>query len=483
MIFFLSRLALAQDSTSYSIEDALRRALETSEQVASAEAAVRAANGQGWAARSGFGPSAYATLNYTHTFESEYDYFNEEPFVVDDPDTTPTKTPKGGKVPPAEDAAFDPTLFFGQPDAWRADLIVTQPIIAPAAIAATRFAEASLDVAKLDLESARASATLSAAQAYFDAALADQLLSIGEATLGQVNTTFEHARLAKDLGRQSEFELLRAQVEVENQRVTLAQLRRGREQAYLQLAIALDLPEGSAIQLTSPLDAEALPEIGTMAQSVAGVPDTSTRIAVTRAQKSVRMAKDNVWIVRSQALPSLSASLDYQKVRYPDDPWIFDESDPEGTDDHPEGLPDEFYRPLHAWHTNFYVGATLTVPLFGFGRAFGENLSARAGVHQSEAGLQLTEQGAVADSRDAQLALETAQAQWDATAGTVQVAQRAYDIASVRFEEGVSTQSELADARILLQQALANRAQAARDLQLARIRLALLPALPLTGTP
>ncbi len=320
---------------------------------------------------------------------------------------------------------------------------MTQPIIAPSAIAATRFAEASLDVAKLDLESARASATLSAAQAYFDAALADQLFAIGEATLGQVTTTFDHAKLAKDLGRQSEFELLRAQVEVENQRVTVAQLRRGREQAYLQLAIALDVPEGTSIQLTSPLDAEALPDIGSVAQTVAGVHDSSTRLAVTRAEKSVRMSKDNVWMVRSQALPTLSASLDYQKVRYPDDPWIFDQPDAFGEGDHVgvgdiPPLPDEMYDELHAWHTNFYVGATLTVPLFGFGRAFGDNLTARSGVRQAEAGLELTEQGAVADSRDAQLALETAQAQWDATAGTVAVAQRAYDIGSVRFNEGVS---------------------------------------------
>ena len=43
----------------------------------------------------------------------------------------------------------------------------------------------------------------------------------------------------------------------------------------------------------------------------------------------------------------------------------------------------------------------------------------------------------------------------------------------------MSTQLELSDARLLLQQAQANRAQAARDLQVARARIALLPDLPL----
>jgi len=64
-------------------------------------------------------------------------------------------------------------------------------------------------------------------------------------------------------------------------------------------------------------------------------------------------------------------------------------------------------------------------------------------------------------------------------AGTIEQATRAYQIAEVRFQSGVSTQLELADARLQLQLAEANRAQAARDLQVARARVALLPDLPL----
>jgi hypothetical protein len=52
----------------------------------------------------------------------------------------------------------------------------------------------------------------------------------------------------------------------------------------------------------------------------------------------------------------------------------------------------------------------------------------------------------------------------------------------VRYKEGISTQIELNDARILLEQAVANRALAARNLQVARVKLALLPDLPLQAT-
>ena len=81
--------------------------------------------------------------------------------------------------------------------------------------------------------------------------------------------------------------------------------------------------------------------------------------------------------------------------------------------------------------------------------------------------------------RNARTTLAAAQASYDASTGTTQQAQRAYEIAQVRYREGISTQTELADSRLLLQQAQAQRAQAARTLQVARLRIALLRDLPL----
>jgi outer membrane protein TolC len=62
----------------------------------------------------------------------------------------------------------------------------------------------------------------------------------------------------------------------------------------------------------------------------------------------------------------------------------------------------------------------------------------------------------------------------------VEQAAKAYQIAELRYREGISTQTELLDSRIQLEQAQASRARAARDLQVAKVRLALLPALPIT---
>jgi outer membrane protein TolC len=108
-------------------------------------------------------------------------------------------------------------------------------------------------------------------------------------------------------------------------------------------------------------------------------------------------------------------------------------------------------------------------------------MSARADLEESRSFLEQAQKIATLDEESTRSDLVAARAAWDATAGTVQQASRAYEIAELRFREGLGTQLELSDSRLLLQQAQANRAQAARDYQLVRIRLALLPDLPLSA--
>jgi outer membrane protein TolC len=107
---------------------------------------------------------------------------------------------------------------------------------------------------------------------------------------------------------------------------------------------------------------------------------------------------------------------------------------------------------------------------------------ANANLQQAHLRLQQTKERAEVDARNADLQLASAVAAWEASAGTEEQAGRAYQIAEVRYREGLSTQTELNDSRIQLAQSQVTRAQAARDLQIARMRLALLPALPLDGT-
>jgi outer membrane protein len=125
------------------------------------------------------------------------------------------------------------------------------------------------------------------------------------------------------------------------------------------------------------------------------------------------------------------------------------------------------------------VSLGLQLPIFTGGRIGGEVRAARANLTEAELRLQQSRELAQVDARNAAIQMEAAEAGWQASAGTVEQAARAYAIAELRYREGISTQTELLDSRIQLQQAQASRARAARDLQIAKVRVLLLPSLPL----
>jgi outer membrane protein TolC len=162
--------------------------------------------------------------------------------------------------------------------------------------------------------------------------------------------------------------------------------------------------------------------------------------------------------VRGQRLPAIQLSTQYGRVAFPIG-----------------GFPD-----LNRFLTDWTVSVGATMPLFTGGRLKGEALVARADLAEARSRLQQTREFAALDAQLALAQLQEAEATWSASAGTAEQASKAYTIAEVRYREGISTQVELSESRLLLQQSQANRAQAARDLQVARVRLALLRDLPLS---
>ena len=131
--------------------------------------------------------------------------------------------------------------------------------------------------------------------------------------------------------------------------------------------------------------------------------------------------------------------------------------------------------------SDWNVSVSVSLPLFTGGRLSGERMAARADAEEARLRLAQTRELAALDSRTAASTLEAAEAAYAASAGTVEQAERAYAIAEIRQQEGISTQTELGDSRIQLEQARANRAQSARDLQVARMRVRLLRDLPIQG--
>jgi outer membrane protein len=462
--------ANAQLSGPLTLADAIRIASEQSESVDIARAGETRATADIRRAFSQRLPQVSFTGSYTRTLASEFSSAFEQTGPICDPFFLDTTRPLADRVAEIERAASCGSLVgggldfsnlpFGQRNIYQLGFTFSQAVWAGGRISAQqRQAALGRDAAVMTTELTQAQLALDVTRAFYDAALADRLVAIAESVYAQASAAYEQTRLAYEAGRQPEFELLRAQVERDNQRPTVLRRRADRDIAYTRLRQVLDLPEGAPLQLDVDLENPALPPPLPFAEAlaVARTDASAEPLSVRQAQAAVEIREAAAVVARAERLPSVSLNSSLAGVGYPSSGVFPSTGD---------------------FRANWSAGASVQIPLFTGGRLEAGELAAQADLVEARARLQQTRELTALDRVVALQDLQAAEAVWEASAGTVQQAQRAYEIAELRHREGLSTQLELSDSRVSLEMAQANRAQAARDVQVARARVALLPNLP-----
>ena len=472
------------------LEQVLALAEPRSESVSIAAAGVRRAEADQIRAKSGLRPQLSAAASYDRSLASEFDnIFTSDgsgstcpPFALKPQAALDARVAEieraidcgavGGGGFFGSSAGGLEDLPFGRRNTWRASLSFSQNLWSGGRNGAQiDLASVGHESAALGLTTTRAQLLFEVTQAYYDAVLSDQLVNIAAATLEQAGATLQQVEAGLRAGTQPEFEVLRARVNRDSQQPVLIRQRVNRALAYLRLKRLLDLPAEADVQLADALSDENLPPPPVFVERVSAIENTlrssdtpsltvgglslPERAAVDQASATVRTREASLKLTEAQRMPTVSLNSNYARIAYPDNVLpSFDRS-------------------------NWTVGVSLTVPVLTGGRQRGDELVARAELDQSRLQQKQIAELAALDTRSAWAELLAARAAWESTSGTVQQAGRAYEIADVRYGSGVSTQLELSDARVQRQQAGANRAVAARDLQVARARVALLPDLPI----
>jgi outer membrane protein len=445
------------------LEQVLALAEARSEAVGIAQVAVTRTEGDAVRARAAERPQLSAAASYDRSLANEFQgVFDDIDFGGSDDGST-------------GDGGFE-DLPFGRANTWRATLSFSQNLYSGGRIGVQKqLVTLGRTSAEQALVGARAQLRFDVTQAYYDALLSDRLVAIAQATLDQAGATLKQTQAGFDAGTQPEFEVLRATVSRDSQTPLLIRQRSTRDVALLRLKQLLELPADYDLRLAddlgdprlapapvfasrvAPVEA-ALRTTNSVALALPGAP-LPERNAVAEAGTVVSLREAALKAVQAERMPSVSFTSNYSRIAYPTGALpVFDRA-------------------------NWSLGVSMSVPILTGGRQRGDEMVARADIEQARLQEKQVQELAALDTRSAWAELVAARAAWEATAGTVQQANRAYEIADVRYRAGVSTQLELSDSRLLLQQAEANRALAARDLQVARARVALLPELPLgTGT-
>jgi outer membrane protein TolC len=385
--------------------------------------------------RSGLFPQLSGTASYTRTLRSQFSDIN---FGGSD-------SGSGGA-----DA-----LPFGRTNQYSLGLSLSQLVFDGGQTAARlRASRARRRSAEIDVDSARAETLLDVTSSYFDALLADRLVEISEASLAQQEEILRQTDVAQRVGDKSEFELLQARVRRDNQIPVVLQNRTQRQESYFRLKQLLNVPLDDEVRLTT--------GVGDLPPRFAQPADAALeqRAPVRQAEQNVQANRDLLTGALGERWPSISLSSRYNPVAYP-----------------LNGLPQ-----YADFREDWTVTLSLSIPILTGGRLAGDELVARGNLSEAKARLQQTREAAELDVRVSRNSLADAEATLKSNQSTVEQARRAYDIAQLRFREGLSSQIELQDIRLQLDQAESNQVRALRNVQVARARLALLRDLPLAGS-
>jgi outer membrane protein TolC len=452
------------------LAEALRMAAGRNESLDIARAGEARADAETLRVRSQRRPQVSFVGAYSRTLATEFSGAFEASGPACAPLAVNPTAPLGERVAELERAAGCGAILpdlgfgdlpFGQRNIYQFTFAFSQPLYAGGRISAeeTRASHARR-AAGLVTTAAEAQLALDVTRAFYDAALSDRLVAIAESGHEQASAAYAQVRLAFEAGRQSEFELLRAQVARDAERPTVIRARANRQVAYLRLRQLLKLTPDAPLVLEADLDTVAVPPPPPFAAALEAAQSTGAaadRVGVRQAEALVGVRQAGVAVAEADRKPSVALTSSLAPVGYPSS-GVFP-----GADD---------------FRTNWSLGASVSVSILNGGRLRALEAAARADLAEARAQLQQARELAVLDAATALEDLAAAEAALEASAGTVEQAERAYQIAELRSREGLSTQLELSDSRLSLQVAQANRAQAARDLQVARARVALLANLP-----
>lgn len=417
------------------LDAAIARALEVNPAVGVADAGLKRAEASVKEARASFLPQINASANYTRLIQSQF-------------------FPDG--FPP--DTGAPSTFPFGQRNTWNFG-ITGQQILFDWRLSGIGIAKAGREQARVEVGAQRAQLELDVTTAYVDALVADGLVAVAESTLSQQERTLRETELAWRTGTRPEFDVLRARVARDGQRPDVIRRRAARELAYVRLRQLLRLQDAGTLQLDRDDVVRRLAE-----PVVIGDTAIERRAPVQQAAYTVKAREVNVGATRAQMYPSLVLNTQYAQI----------------------GFGRETFPPLTRFIPDWSVGLGVSFPLFNGLRYYAQTDGAKQELVQARLQLEQARDAATRDLRDALTSLGAAEEAWRVSEGTVEQARRAYEIAELRYREGLSTQTELADSRLLLEQAQVQRLQAAREYLVARTRARLLPDLPVgvaSGAP
>ena len=311
-----------------------------------------------------------------------------------------------------------------------------------AAVSAARHGRAASEA---DYDRALADVALEAREDYYAVLLAAAAVDVREAGVRLATERLEQVRLLRDVGTASDFDALTAEVDLENLRPGLIRTRNQLRLAEngLKRTIGVPLDQPLALDDTLGLEPVVISLEEAQSRALAARPDLRAQV------RTVDLREELVNVERAEAFPTLRLRLDVTRRSSSED-FVPEERD---------------------FSQSATAALAVDIPVFDGRRTEGRALQARADLVEAQERRRALERDVLLQVQDAWQTVEATAQTVEATRATGERARRAYEIARVRFREGLSTQLELDEAEQAVTEARLNAVQALHDHMVAVARL------------
>lgn len=348
-------------------------------------------------------------------------------------------------LPPG--SPFGSTLKIGSDNSYTAAASLSMPLFSWTLFEAVALSNDYLELTKQSYIATKNKIVGDVKKAFLAALLTSETRSVMQQSLKNAEDNLDNIKRLNSAGSLSDYDALRAEVQVENLRPMIIQMDNNYKLSLEALKVAIGLNAEEKIEVSGNLDSGSTPTIPSEQEIINEFLQNNPQLSILDYQ--VKLNNRNISIESSAHFPTLAAFGSYQYQAQAND---FNFSD-------------------YNWVKTSIIGLQLSIPLFN-----GFKTSAK--VNQAEIGYKQS----VEQKRNLTEALKTqalsilyrvqqAIFRIKGLDKTILQAEEGYKIAKTRLENNLATLLEVNDAELALRQAKLNRLQAIYDYKVAYTEL------------
>ncbi len=421
ILLFFPQITQAQEQINLSLEEAIELALEHNREIRIAKYGVEAAESGVKEVTGGFLPEISVSAQYNRNVKKPVIFL-------------------GGGFPGMEGGPS--SIEVGSNNSYQASLSATMPVYSRQLFKAREAAMLNQELSETDLLLITNNVIANVKTAYYSALLTEEVVEITELRVRNAEEQFETTKRLFEEGLATEYDLLVAEVQLENLRPELLQAQDDAEITKLQLKQVVGIVDAGPVHLSDELSPVTLYAAG---QEEMLNTTLRNNLQLQLLENRLSILKTNTELERSALYPTLSAFGNYS-YQTEDDTFKFSEYD---------------------WVNSAAIGLSIQVPIFA-GNSRRERITqAEISIKQAMEETEMSREAIVTEVRSASNRLEQIKKRLDATEQALKQAERAYELSVLRFEEGLGTQVEINDSELAFATSRFNHLQAEYDYQIA----------------